>query len=151
MDLEDILIEYGKSMNLGKLQLDSSGVCTILINDNLISFEKTLDKEGFYLYASIGSLPPDRELSISLMALEANLFGKETGHANIGYEEQSRTLVLFEYFHESSLDYGLFMQRFNEFAQYLFYWITKLESVEHLPQVPREEENLSKQKKIYYA
>ncbi len=128
MDLENILIEYGKSMRLGQLQLDSNGMCTILINDDyLVTFEKLLSQEGFYIYSSIGTIPIGKEEELSLMALKGNLFGKETGQASIGYVEQSRTLVLFEFF-DQFIDYNLFNQKFNTFLKHLFYWHLKLES-----------------------
>lgn len=154
MDLESILMEYGKSNNLGKLQLDSSGVCTLLINENcLVSFEKSLDKEGFYVYSSIGTIPPGKEQELSLIVLKGNLFGKETGRASIGCADQSRTLVLFEYFDENSLDYPQFSKRLNDFLQHLFYWIVKLESAEptvHPSSLKNESQALA-DKKIFYA
>lgn len=155
MELESILIEYGKSKNLGKLQLDSSGQCTILINNHyLITFEKSLHKDGFYVYSSIGSIPLGKEQEYSMMALKGNLFGKETGQASIGYVEQNRALVLFEYFDQNIVNYEQFSQRFNQFLRHLFYWITKLESVSQNPsQAPLIDETLPKHvhKKIFYA
>lgn len=154
MDLESILVDYGKSMNLGKLQLDSSGICTLLINDHyLVTFEKSLDKDGFYIYSSIGTIPIGKESELGLMVLKGNLFGKETGQANIGYDEQSRTLVLFEYFDNNTIDYPQFSHRFNHFLQYLFYWIVNLEAGGQTSEIHHEKDvHLSKdQKKIFYA
>lgn len=154
MDLENILTEYGKSHRLGRLQLDASGLCTLLINDHyLITFEKSLDKEGFYIYASIGQIPLEKEEEISLIALKGNLFGKETGRANIGYVEATRTLVLFEYFEHQHLDYPTFFHRFNQFTQYLFYWVVKLDSIIHqkdlLDKSLKNHDHTNK--KIFYA
>lgn len=155
MDLESILKEYGKSMHVDKLQLDKSGLCTILINDNfLVTFEKSLDREGFYVYAKIGNLSPSNEKEVALMVLEGNLFGKETGQANIGYVNPSRTLVLFEYFDKNFTDYVHFSQRFNDFLQHLFYWIVKLESsaqLTHQPSLKHNIEHTHIHKKIFYA
>ncbi len=130
MDLESILREYGERMKLGKLGLDSSGICTLLVEDHLVSFEKSLHHEGFYVYSSIGHIPSGREQELGLMVLEGNLFGKETGRASIGYVGQSRTLVLFEYFDHETTDFTNFSQRFKSFLQHLFYWIVKLESAD---------------------
>jgi hypothetical protein len=151
MELESILLEYGKSKQLGKLELDSSGVCTLLVNNHLVTFEKSLDREGFFVYSSIGTIPVGKEQEISLMVLKGNLFNKETGQANIGYIELTRTLVLFEYFEKNTLDYTRFLQRFDQYIQHLFYWIVKLESPENL----REQENVPERdtnnKKIFYV
>lgn len=157
MNLEGILLEYGKSKNIGRLRLDSTGVCNILVNDEqIVTFEKSLDREGFFVYSAIGIIPPGEEKELALSILQANLFGKETGHANIGYVEQTRTLVLFEYFDENGLEYSRFHQRFNKYIQYLFYWLVKLkadESLSNKPQsidVPFDQMN-DKDKKIFYA
>ncbi|KIC76202.1 hypothetical protein DB42_EA00740 [Neochlamydia sp. EPS4] len=129
MELEDLLLEYGRSKQLGRLQLDSSGLCTLLMNGHyLLTFEKSHDQEGFYLYSSVGDLPLEKEGEVILMALKGNLFGRETGRASLGYVEQTRSLVLFEYFDKNELNYLQFIQRFNQFVKYLFYWITKLKA-----------------------
>ncbi len=155
MDLESLLIELGKSNHLGKLQLDSSGICTLLINDNyLITFEKSLENEGFFLYSNIGMISPEKEREISLMALKGNLFGKETGQASIGYVEESSTLVLFEYFDINNIDYPQFSQRFDAFLKHMFYWIMKLESTDFLPSsssMKKEVPQTHVHKKIFYA
>lgn len=155
MELENLLKEYGKSKGLGRtLKLDSSGVCTLLVNDQyLVTFEKSLDKEGFYVYSSIGSIPAGKEQEYSLVVLEGNLFGKETGLANIGYMSQNRTLVLFEYF-DKNIDYHQFNKKVNSFLQYLFYWIVKLDSInhsQHHAHKKHETHQVHVHKKIFYA
>ena len=156
MDLESILLEYGKSKNLGQLNIDTSSTCTLLINDHyLVSFEKSLDREGFFVYSSIGTIPVGKEQEISLMILKGNLFGKETGRAGIGLADQSRTLVLFEYFDESNIDYAIFLNRFNNFLQHLFYWILKLDSIDQInysSSLTKEGSNgANNHKKIFYV
>lgn len=155
MDLEGILLEYGKAMNLGKLHLDLSGICTLLINDDyLVSFEKSLHHDGFYVYASIGVIIPGKEEEVGLMALEGNLFGKETGQAGIGYVSQTRTLVLFEYFDNHDTTFADFSQKFNKFLQYLFYWKMKLESADLSDQpIPKKTDSHRAygHKNVFYA
>lgn len=128
MKLEDILLEHGKKKGLGKLELDNSGVCRMLVNETcVVTFEKSLNGKGFYMYASVGSVTPEREKELGLMALGGNLFGRETGQANLGYLPKSRSLVLFEYLDEDSTYYAIFEQKFEQFVQYLAYWINKVE------------------------
>lgn len=155
MNLESLLQEYGRSKNLGALKLDAAGMCTLLINDHyLITFEKSYDKEGFFIYSSIGILPPGKEKEISLIALKGNLFGKETGTSSVGLTDQN-TLVLFEYFDENSVEYTTFLNRLNLFIQHLFYWILKLDSIEQInypSSLPGEKSaGASEHKKIFYA
>lgn len=153
MDLENILLEYGNSKNIGRLQLDSTGICNVLVNDHLISFEKSLDKQGFFIYSAIGILPAGEDKEMGLMLLESNLFGKETGQASIGYIAQSRTIVLFEYFELNSLEYSQFIHRFNKYIQYLFYWLIKLEAKDIFDtpaDLPIDKPEIN-DKKIFYA
>lgn len=130
MQLEDLLIEYGKLQGLGKLHLNSSGVCHLKINGSLvISLEKSLDGKGFHLYAIIGNLSDNKAKEIALSALMGNLFGKETGRATLGYESQTHSLVLSEYFEENTTDLMTFKENLVDFVRHLTYWIAKLEEL----------------------
>jgi len=135
MGLENLLLEHGKKHGLGKLILDENNICRLLVNDSLlVSLEKSLDGKGFFLYATIGSIPAGREKEVALEALDGNLFGKETGYARIGYDSTSNNLVLFQYFEEATTDYPIFSEKFEEFAQYMVYWLHKLEIAEAPPE-----------------
>lgn len=128
MRLEEILKEYSRVKNTGKLELNEMGVCRLYINNSLVvSLEKSLDGHGFYIYATIGSLPADKENQTILMALSGNLFGKETGRANIGFSEKTRSLILFEYFEETAMTFEAYLERFEKFVRYVSYWMVKLE------------------------
>ena len=72
-------------------------------------------------------MPVEKEKELSVMALIGNLFGNETGKANIGYAPNNRSLVLFEYFEEEYTDFSSYYLKFEEFVGYLTYWINKLE------------------------
>ena len=127
MILSDLLKELGEKKGFGSLKLDSSGVCRLIINnDQLITFEKSLQSGIFYLYASVGELKAEREKELSLLALEGNLFGSETGEASLGYLPKNRSLVLFETFDERQTYYPEFEKKFEAYIQHLAYWINKL-------------------------
>lgn len=127
MSLSDLLKELGEKKGLGTLALDATGVCRLIINkDQLLTFEKSLKEGVFYLYSSVGELRPDREKELTLLALQGNLFGNETGQASLGYLPKERSLVLFETFDENQLYYPEFERKFEEFIGYLAYWINKL-------------------------
>lgn len=134
MKLKDLLIEYGRKKGLGKIELEDSGICRVLVNDSsVVTFEMSLDGQGFYIYAIVTSIPPEKERELGIMALKGNLFGRETGQANLGFLPQSRSLVLSHYFEEYSTDYPLFERKFEEFMQYLTYWMNKIE-IKETPQ-----------------
>lgn len=135
MKIEHILQEFGKKKGLGQLELGSSGKLRVVVNNKLIvSFEKSLDGRGFFIYAVVTQVPLEREKELSLMALGGNLFRKETGEANLGYLPQSRALVLFEYIEEANIDYPGFDNKFEKFLKYLAYWKNKVE-VEAAPEL----------------
>jgi hypothetical protein len=128
MKLEDILLEHGRRDKIGKLELNASGVCSLVVNETcVVSFEKSLDGKGFFIYAVVGELPVEKEKEPSIMALIGNLFGKETGKANLGYAPHNHSLVLFEHFEEEYTDFFSYYHKFEEFIGYLAYWINKLE------------------------
>jgi hypothetical protein len=133
MQLSSLLKELGAKKGLGKLTLDENGICRLIVNkDCLIAFEKSLIKDQFYLYSSVGVLSSEREKEVSLLALKGNLFGSETGQASLGYHPKTRSLILFESFLEKELAYAEFEKKFEKFLQYLAYWINKL----NIPSAP---------------
>jgi len=135
MKLEEILSEFSKKEGIENLTLDSFGKCKLIIDDRLlIVFEKSLEEEGFYLYSIVTEVPLSREKEITIMALEGNLFGKETGSANLGLHSDSRSLILFDYFQESETNYSVFDGRYSSFLQHLVYWKRKTEN-EHPPEL----------------
>lgn len=151
MKLEDILIEFGNLKGLGRLSLNPSGTCYLTINDSLIvSFEKSIRNNEFYLYSTIGTIPAGKEKEFCLMALSGNLFGRETGHASLGYVPNSHSLVLFERFEEDATDIHSFSDRFNEFLSYLTYWNSKLEAVESADGSAHKDE-VQPKKTIFFA
>lgn len=152
MKLEDLLIEFGNLKGLGRLSLNSSGTCYLTINDTLIvSLEKSIRDHEFYLYSTVGQIPAGKEMEFSLVALNGNLFGKETGHANLGYEPNSHSLVIFERFEEDATDLHAFNDRFEEFLSYLTYWTSKLEEFESVDGAAHKEAKVRPEKNIFFA
>lgn len=131
MELETILKKYGESKGLEQVEFDKTGVCRLIINNNfVVAWEKSLDGKGFFTYSIIGTIPVGEEKRLGLMALSGNLFGIETGRANLGYDSHTRSLVLFQYYEKENLDFSIYTDQFNEFIDYLSYWNQKLETSE---------------------
>jgi len=158
MKLSELLSELGKKKGLSPLSLDASGLCRLMVNQNqVVTFEKSINEGHFYIYAPVGEIQPGMEKEVGLLALQGNLFGKETGYASLGYLPKTRSLVLFETFEESRMSYIEFERKFEEFAQHLAYWINKLEtptapSIEELS-LDRHVKDLKEHKnlKIFFA
>lgn len=131
MHLEEVLREYGRRQGLGKLELDDEGICRLMINKtSTISFEESFTLAGFFMYAAVGVLTLEQEKETALMALSANLFGRETGRSYLGYDANTRALVLFEFVSSEGLTYARFQTYFEEFIHYMLYWISKFEEVQ---------------------
>lgn len=127
MKLEEILLEYKKVTGSSALALDSTGICHLRVGDTLqVSLENALDGKGFFLFSILATLSPQNEASTLLMAMNGNLFGRETGRATLGYDSINKVLVLSEYFEEHTTDFYSFIERFNHFNGYAIYWSTKL-------------------------
>lgn len=135
MKLEDILIEHGERKKIGKLELNSKGVCHLSINHELVvSIEKSLDGKGFYLYAVVDILSPTNLNEVAVTALIGNLFCRETGKGNLGYDPRTHSLVLFVYFEEEQTDYFTYYHGLENFISYLHYWIEKIEAIKTQPE-----------------
>lgn len=77
------------------IQNDDPVIKVQINNDTILAFEESLDPDKFYLFSVIDSLPHGGELQVALEALSSNLFGQETGSSSIGYDKETRSLVLF--------------------------------------------------------
>ncbi|MBS4167580.1 type III secretion system chaperone [Parachlamydia sp. AcF125] len=151
MQLEEILLEYGRRKGIGKLELNGEGICRLIINKTYtVSFEKSVFENGFFIYSSVGILPIDKEKELSIAALTGNLFGKETGKAQLGYEPNNRALVLFTFISQDGLNYSKFNSYFEEFIYYMLYWVSKFEELQNeTKKLPHPINEINKN--IFYA
>ena len=134
MKLEDLLIEHGKRKHIGRLELDATGVCSLIVNGTyVVSFEKSLDGKGFYLYGVVDTLSDDHAQELALSLLTSNLFGRETGRCSLGYEPSNHSLILFAYIEEESTDFNTYYRQFENFVTYLSYWIEKVDQMKAHP------------------
>lgn len=93
-----------------------------VVNDKFcITLEEQEDGSRFYLYGVIGLIDPNEECLIFSKALEANLFGRGTGSASIGFDKQSRSLIMFQSF-EKTVDFKTFYKEFSLFLNLFGQW-----------------------------
>lgn len=132
MKLEKLIEELKNQLNK-EITINEQGVCRIAIDETMIIvLEKERSGQGFYIYATVGKISPSRAQQLSLEALTGNLFGKETGKANLGYEPSISQLVLFQHvYHEC--DYHLLKDYLEKFLSYLKHWKKKIEQMEMEP------------------
>jgi len=126
MKLENLLPEYAQKLGMGKIVPEADGIVTLRFNDeHLVTLEPSLDGEGFYIYSVVGSMP-EMEEELARELLGSNLFGKETGHASLGYEPTVGALLLFQFFHHETTDLTAFEKELEKFLGYLAHWKGRL-------------------------
>jgi hypothetical protein len=127
MNLKGLLQKYGERRKLTLTFQD--GIARIVMGDNaLLNFEPAIDGQGFFLYANLGSVA-DGDQTVFYEALSANVFGKETGKASLGYVKENHLLLLFQYFEETTTEPGYFEEQLDFFYRYYHYWVKKLEKI----------------------
>jgi Tir chaperone protein (CesT) family len=95
------------------------------------SLEDSLNGQGFHLYSVIGKVSTEMKNEIALEALKANLFGRETGHSSIGYDDETETLILFKNVSYEGLTDASFTENLNEFLAYRIYWEKKFSEIKN--------------------
>lgn len=154
MELEKLLELFNEERSGDPLKLNTEGICRFYLIENLlVSLEKSVEDGGFYLYSVIGFVPPAKEKKMSIEALSGNLFGKDTGKACLGYIPESHTLILFQYIPGEGTDLPAFKRVLEEFSAYLKQWHEKLEQVETLEEVVSSARHVSSTKglQIFFA
>jgi hypothetical protein len=129
MTLEIFLKEYSEEKEFSKpLTLDDLDVCHLLVNDTTrVTFELDQEQKYFYLYTIIGIIPEDKTELVLKDAMQANLFGKETGFATLGFDPETRAMVLFERFSDQESTYETFKEHLGMFITLVERWIKRLE------------------------
>jgi len=126
MDLKSLITQYLRLKSGYPLQKDES-IIKLQINDTVVAFEEALEGNAFFMFAVIDTVPHERELEIMREALSGNLFHKETGDASIGYDKETRTLVLFQKIPLEHMDEHKLESALTIFLAHLSYLKTKFE------------------------
>ncbi|MEC7838882.1 MAG: type III secretion system chaperone [Chlamydiota bacterium] len=142
MEIKNILDSWSKNFGIGNLQWDEQGVYSFKYEGiYYISIENDIQEKGAYIYSVVGVVPPERKEEITLNAIKANLFGKETGLSTLGYDENTQTLILSKYIPNELLNERYFTDQMEEFLAYRMLWAKKFESP--ILDTPKESESIT--------
>ncbi|MDR2200527.1 MAG: type III secretion system chaperone [Puniceicoccales bacterium] len=98
-EVNNLLQELGKILDLSSLTLDSNNHCLILFDDKIVINLELEEEEGaFIVYSYISVVPfSGKELILEIL-LEANFFWKISHGATFAIDKQTQTLVLQQKF-----------------------------------------------------
>lgn len=130
MTLKALLQHFTSKWGLKELPLEKDGVARLVYDPSLIlNFEPSLDNQGFFLYSSLGTVASQEEKLFFQEALTGNLFGSQTGKGCLGYLPSAHLLIYFAYYDLTFLAEAAFEEEVEQFCQYHFYWVEKLEQL----------------------
>ena len=90
-----LLKEFGQDIGIPEIALDEFGYCCLEIeNKHLMNFQYLEHERSLMVFAEIGLVNEEKQLSIYQRLLEANLFWQETNGATIGLAAGDRVVVL---------------------------------------------------------
>ncbi len=123
MNLANVLTELGNRLGVGNIELDDNGGCLLAFDDDLlVDIEKAGDDPGFYLTATVGSVPSTGREAIFNELLEANLQGRGTGRASLALDGDLDEIVLNRYIDRDDIDLETLEQELEAFLKLLETW-----------------------------
>lgn len=127
MELKVLIDDFLRANGGYPLQSDEPVIKVKINDDKVIAFEESLERGFFYLFSVIDTLPHQKEIEILQEALSANLFHKETGQASIGFDKETRALVLFQKISFDHMDALKLQEIVTLFLAHLSYLSLKFE------------------------
>ena len=97
MLIEDLLSALGERIGLPGLALDpTSRTCRLLVGEDMVvDIEVPPGGDAFFVHAAVAPLSASAPAGTFAGFLAANLFGRETDEASLGWDERQGELVLF--------------------------------------------------------
>jgi len=97
MDLNALIGQLGTRLGLPALALDpQTRSCRLVFDSEYPVDIEATDEETFFLHATVCEVQPDAPAAVFSRVLAAGLFGRHTGKASFGFDEQRLELVLFQ-------------------------------------------------------
>lgn len=119
-----------------------------------VSIEESVNGQKIYLFSIIGQIPEEAKSEIALAALKGNLFGRETGHSSLGFDEATGSLILFRDLYYGGLTNDSFSDALNEFLAYRIYWEDKIHAPAQKQNATRATDKIShinQKLNVYFA
>ena len=129
MDYEPYFQALAQRLGFESLPFDNDGICSLAFEERFtITLEWHAEHATLYLHSTLGTAPEDiiDQLTCFAALLEANLFGRGTGGANLAYEPRSQTLMISRTLVLSQLDADALQQAFGVFVQATETWCERV-------------------------
>ena len=129
MNTEDLLQALAQRLGFEALRFDSDGICSLAFEERFtVTLERRDETDTLYLYSTLGPAPEDiiDQLTCFAALLEANLFGRGAGGANLGFEPQSQTLMISRVLPLNQLNAGALQNEFGLFVQATEAWCERV-------------------------
>lgn len=125
----------GDSVGEASLQMDDEGLAFLpLGNEFFLHIQADPERRCFIAFAVVGSMPAQPPVRLLKRLLQANRFWRETAGATLSLdEEQPPRLVLADRHDWEGLDQDEFVERINQFIDFLHdarSWLEEPESVQ---------------------
>jgi hypothetical protein len=81
--------------------------------------------EAIMLYTALASMPKKKTEEFLLLAMSANLFGRETGGSALGLDSEAKKVVLLNFL-PKSINYNDFHDALEDFVNYADVWSVEI-------------------------
>ncbi len=111
------------------LQPDSLGVYHFIVNERFsLHVERASDEKTLFLYAEVAVIPTTFQHSVLRVAMEGNLYGRQTGKGILGYDPQASSLIYTQRFPED-IPAEQFYEELEQYLGILKFWQDKVEDI----------------------
>ncbi|MDR2807146.1 MAG: type III secretion system chaperone [Puniceicoccales bacterium] len=129
-EVNHLLQELAKVLDLSSLTLDSNNHCLILFDDKIVLNLELNEEEGALIVYSYISVVPfmGKELVLEVL-LEANFFWKVSNGATFAIDKQTQTLVLQKKFLLPLADSNAFEDDLAVFVDVVDAWMKRIDEI----------------------
>ena len=121
MELTELLGELGKLIGL-ELRLDESGSCMLAVDDMSVVIQDVSEAFAVGFWGKIGRTPPEGQLQLCQLMLEANHLFRATAGATISRNPESGEFFLCRLLDLRGLDAETFISNLEKFVNVLESW-----------------------------
>ncbi len=124
--LNTLLNDFGKNLDISDLSFDENGYCCLILDDFVINLEVADNGDIIYFYSNVGETPSDNREAFYEMLLQANFLFCQTNGATLGISREANFVLLSYQVNTSGLDLSRFTRIVENFANTVEMWSNKL-------------------------
>lgn len=122
MDLKDIITAFAAENGLEGLTADAEGAYHIGIDDMVVSFSETGNRDEFVTWAEVAVPQQEGRERLYRALMEAMFLGQGTGGATFSLERESGEICLHRIDNSAQMDLNLFKEKLEKFVNILEQW-----------------------------